>query len=116
MKKLNRASILIIILGLIVSIIALETIPQNAFKILEDQHASQTDDQKSSEDTTISTQSIIALPLSLEFHIDPELFLLNTIPEPETQDTPNTLFAGIIDKQQKVLKVLFRRIISPNAP
>ncbi len=105
---------MIIIAGLIVSVIAMETVPVNNFQLSDEK--SQADNQQDKDETMVATQSVIALPLSLEFHIDPELFLLNIIPENETKDTPNTLFSDILSSQQKVLKVLFRRIISPNAP
>ena len=115
-KKFNKASILIIVVGLIVSIIAMETVPVNDFQLSDEAVASQPDNQEDQDETTLAAQSVIALPLSLEFQIDPELFLLNIIPENETEDTSNALFSDVLTTQQKVLKVLFRRIISPNAP
>jgi len=115
-KKFNKASVLLIIIGLVISVIAMETVPVNDFELSDEAATSQSDDQKDKDEATVATQSVIALPLSLEFQIDPELFLLNIIPENETKDTPNTLFSDLLTSQQKVLKVLFRRIISPNAP
>ncbi len=118
-KKFNKASVLFIVIGLVVSIIAMETVPVNDFQLSDEAAKSQSsdqDDQKDKGEATLAAQSAIALPLSLEFQIDPELFLLNIIPENEAEDTPNTLFSDVLTTQQKVLKILFRRIISPNAP
>ncbi len=117
MKKFNKTSFLIIIIGLIVSVIALETLPVDEFHLIEkEETTSQRDDQENQEDTSVVSKSVIALPFSLEFQIDPELFLLNIIPEKEGQYSPKPLLADFIKSQQKVLKILLRRIISPNAP
>jgi len=94
----------------------METVPVNDFTLSEEAATTQTDDQKDKEETTVAAQSAIAVPFSLQFQIDPELFLLNIIPENEAGDIPNILFSDFLTSQQKVLRVLFRRIISPNAP
>ncbi len=115
MKKLNKSSILIVI-GLIISITAMETVPVELFDLNTTQTINQADDDSGENKTSLTTNSVIALPLSLEFQIDPELFLLNILPENEEEELSGNVFTNFLDAQHKVLRVLFRQIISPNAP
>ena len=103
-------------IGLVISILAIGTAP--SFSIHPDnceQSQNKQSDNESNDETILSTNAL-ATPLSFEINIDPQLFLVATIPAIEELDLPEILVTAKNLFSNKELKIILRRIISPNAP
>ena len=73
----------------------------------------QSDEQKEKQETEVSSFDAVAPVLQLDFNLEEILFEEATI---EHNTGEKQVSDQILEVPQKFLRVLFRRIISPNAP
>ncbi len=106
-----------LLFGVIVAFLAISTSTAQLSHYLcdGDKQEQQSTDDEQSEDQEI-VKAFEAIPVTAQTSLNHEFLLLDILPELEEVDeeiisTETPEFAG-----SKVLRILFRRIISPNAP
>ena len=112
-KLTKQISWSIIVVGLALSILVMHTAPPVAYSF---DHIENCDQEDQEETQQVASAKVFANPVSFEINIDPQLFLLSIIPTVEEIDLP---LSTVVDEsliENRVLKTIFRRIISPNAP
>lgn len=102
-------------LGLIVGFLSL-TITSPIVPIADASEYNQTDDKQSSDQEITSITSFDAITSSLHLDLSKEIFFIETLPTFEPQKEEEIRTDQLVFSGDKVLKILFRRIISPNAP
>ncbi|WP_424962364.1 hypothetical protein [Ekhidna sp.] len=98
-------------------VLALFVLTQSVF-VQEQSYDQQ--EQRDSEEEKGETQQISkaeAVPTSsLQINLDYQSYLLNEVFFPDEDEYKSPAVKQILPSAQKALKILFRRIISPNAP
>lgn len=74
------------------------------------------DDQGEEKESDLSIKAFDAITSSVQVTLDHSFFLIDVLPEMEEFDEDFTESQEALSAGNKVLKILFRRIISPNAP
>lgn len=106
---------IIVLIGLVVGYLALTTVaPTMKLELCDKKEQAEKDQQSDEQEEIKSFEAVHSnAPFTLEHHY----FLLEELPEFACEDNKAELSEQSISLAgSKVLKILFRRIISPNAP
>lgn len=103
---------LVLTLGIILGVfIVLSTQPAP-----KEQAPDLTEQQPDKEDTTLSAASVEAVQGATQAPVERNSYLIEILPSIEISDKEEVREAGFLPSPEKVFKVLFRHIISPNSP
>jgi len=107
-----------IMLGLVIGFLSLSLPSYENFEIVSDtadQEESNGEESSNKNETTVSSLNAL-IGSSLQFSFDHQSFLIHTLPDVEDQVKANSESQSTVLIFDKVLQILFRRLISPNAP
>lgn len=106
-----------VLAGLMVGFLALTfstpIVPQALVEQTQQLDDQNSDDQQSAD---VSVKAFDAITSSVQINFNHDFHLINILPDLEDQEEVNGAEDRIVLPGSKVLQVLFRRIISPNAP
>ncbi|MEQ9007648.1 MAG: hypothetical protein RLP12_07175 [Ekhidna sp.] len=88
---------------------------QSAFVPEQIEDKQEQSDTENSEKQQISKSAAVPSS-SLQINLDYQSYLLNEVFYQDLEDEKNPVVKQCLSSAQKALKILFRRIISPNAP
>ncbi|MFY0607814.1 MAG: hypothetical protein JXR10_13940 [Cyclobacteriaceae bacterium] len=106
-----------VMLGLLVGFLSLTISGSYTFvsQATAEVNTQQPSDEQSKDETVISSFDAIT-GSTIQFSFGQESFLIEILPELDDQEETKSVSQSSILALDKVLKILFQRIISPNAP
>ena len=92
------------------------TVSSSPLPVVVQQEQSNTEDDDSQEEEKVSLKSFDAITSSAQVNLEQSVVLIDILPDFEEVKEDFSEVSELFPAPDKVFKILFRRIISPNAP